>query len=73
MVFAENRFETLTVYGKVLYELLEITPDTEVAENMFLRLPKLEQVAFVFTKYSYHLLTTHGFVFTSYYLLMALY
>ena len=46
MVLAENRFETLTVYGKVLYDLLEITPGTEVTENMFLRLPKLQQVTY---------------------------
>ena len=39
LMFAENRFEPLTVYGKVLYDLLEITHDTEVAENMFLHLP----------------------------------
>lgn len=47
MVFAaENRFETLTLYGKVLYDLLETTHDTEVAEDLFLHLTKLDQVTY---------------------------
>ena len=36
MVMGDNKFHTLSVYGKVLYELLEITPDTEVTDDIFL-------------------------------------
>ena len=46
MVLADNKFHTLSVYGKVLYELLEITPDTEVTEEIFLCLPKVNQVTY---------------------------
>ena len=46
MVLADNKFHTLSAYGKVLYELLEITPDTEVTDDMFLCLPKLNEVTY---------------------------
>ena len=46
MMMANGTFLTLSIYGKLLHSLLEVTADSEVSEEAFLALPKLEQVIY---------------------------
>ena len=46
MMMANGTFLTLSIYGKLLHSLLEVTADSEVSEEAFVALPKLEQVIY---------------------------
>ena len=37
---------TLSIYGRVLHTLLEVSADSEVSEEALLALPKLKQVIY---------------------------
>lgn len=46
MMIADGTFQTLSIYGKVLFNLLGVTADSEVSEAAFLSLPKLKEVTY---------------------------
>ena len=46
MMMENGKFLTLSIYGKLLQSLLEVTEDSEITEEAFLDLPNLEEVTY---------------------------
>ena len=46
MVLADRKFLTLVIFGKLLHDMLGVSSDSEVTEEMFISLPKLEEVTY---------------------------
>ena len=56
MMLADGKFLTLAIFDKLLYDMLQVTSDSEVTEEAFLSLPKLDEVIYneknIITKFS---------------------